>query len=340
MQKKSQNNFAELTPQPNRRACLMAAGAGVFMAAWPGLVRAAGAFPTKPITLVVPFGAGGVADITARTLAQAMQPVLGQSVIIDNRPGAGGITGTSAVVRARPDGYTLLLVSNATAISATLLGQQKFDVQKDLEPVGMLGHFDLAICVAENSAHRNLQDLINFAQKNPGKLNIGTIAVGSTQNLTAEMLRTQAKIDALIVPYKNTPDALAALRAGDVDVVVEIITPLMGHIRSQALRVLAITAAQRNAQLPDVPTLAQAGLPGLHVSSWNALAAPRGLPEPVRQTLSAALQQALQSAEVRDKLAPLGVRLDTGGADTLAALLDSEIRRWRGVIQTAGIAVQ
>lgn len=324
-----------------RRHWLASAGAAALAAGvpLPALTQGSdkGQFPSRAITLVVPFGAGGVADLTARTVANAMESALSQPVVVDNRPGAGGITGTSAVVRARPDGHTLLLMSNATAISATMFPQQKFDARQDLLPISALGHFDLTLCVAADSRHPNLQSVVEFAKANPGKLSIGAIAIGSTQNLTAELFKSVAGIDALIVPYNSTPDVLAALRSGEVDLAVEIVTPIIPQVKAQTLRALAVTALQRNPQLPQTPTSAEAGLRNFVVSSWNALAAPKGTPEAVVQRLNAAVHQAMSAAAVQEKLGALGIRTAAGTPAEAASLLESETRRWREVIQAAGV---
>lgn len=297
----------------------------------------ASAFPSKPITLVVPFGAGGVADVTARTVAKNMAGVLGQPVVIDNRPSAGGIAATAAVANARADGHTLLLISNATAISATLFPQQPTDVLRDLVPISTLGHFDLAVCVAATSPHQSLQDLLAYAKANPGKLTIGTIAIGSTQHLTAELFKTRTGIDALVVPYRSSPDVMTALRGGEIDLAIDILSPLLPQLKAQAIRALAVTAATRNPLLPDVPTAFEAGVNDFEVSSWNALAAPQGTPEAVIAQLNAATRQALASSEVLPLLGTLGIRPQASSPAETAAMLTSETTRWREIIDAANI---
>ena len=312
-----------------RRQLLIHASALTLAAVLPA-VHASG-FPSKPITLVVPFGAGGVADVTARTVAKSMASALGQPVVVDNRPSAGGIAATSAVAHARADGHSLLLISNATAISATLFPQQPADVLRDLSPISTLGHFDLAVCVAAGSAYQSLEDLRAFAKAHPGQLTIGTIAIGSTQHLTAELFKTRTGIDALVVPYRSSPDVLTALRGGEIDLAIDILSPVLPHIKADAIRALAVTAATRHPLLPDVPTALEAGVQGFEVSSWNALAAPKDTPEPVIEALNAATRQALASSDVLQLLATLGIRPQA------AALLTSETTRWRSIIDAADI---
>ncbi|RMW97016.1 tripartite tricarboxylate transporter substrate binding protein [Allofranklinella schreckenbergeri] len=335
----------EATPVLGRRALLLVGASACLCAAWPGALaqtapagQGRAAWPHKPLSLIVPFGAGGVADVTARTVARAMEADLGQPLVIDNRPGAGGITATSAAVRAQPDGHTLLLISNATAISATLFPKQPFDARRDLQAVSTLGHFDLAVCVRQDAPWQNLAQMLRFAKDQPGKLSIGTIAVGSTQNLTAQMLKAQAGVEALVVPYKSSPEVVTALRSGQIDVAVDILSPLLAHVTAGSIRALAVTAAARHPLLPDTPTAAEAGLADFLVSSWNGLAVPQRTPPAVVQRLNAAVHHALAQDEVQQQLTRLGVRPAASTAEGLAQLLESDTLRWRKVIEAAGIA--
>lgn len=300
------------------------------------------AFPSKPITIVVPFGPGGVADITARTVGQAMSTALKQPVVIDNRPSAGAIVGSAAVANAAPDGYTLLLMSNANAVSAGLFKKLPYEPVKAFVPIGTLGYFDLALFVADKSPLKNVQDLIARAKAQPGQLTIGTIAVGSTQNLAAEMFKNTAGIDALVVPYNGTPAVQTALLAGQVDVAMEVLSPMLSHIAAgpRGLRPLAVTSDRRFAGLPNVPTVHESGVPKYSVASWNALAAPAGTPAPVVEALSAAIREAVNKPEVQHKLQTLGVRAQASTPAEAAQLLNSEIQRWKQVITTAKIPLQ
>lgn len=295
------------------------------------------AFPQRPITLVVPFAPGGIADITARAVAEAMARSLGQSIVVDNRPSAGSIVASAAVAQARPDGHTLLLMSNANAVSASLFRKLPYDVQRDFAPIGTIGFFELALVVAANSRFATLGEVLAHAKAHPGKLTIATIAVGSTQHLAAELLKTSLGIDALIVPYKGTPAVLTALRTGEVELAVEILGPVLPQVTARALRVLATTGEQRSAALPEVPTVQQAAGVRYAVASWNALAAPAGAPAPVIDRLDATLRQALADAGVRQRLAALGVRAEAGSPQALRSLLEGEIQRWSAVIRAAKI---
>lgn len=325
-----------MTPSLTRRALL---GSALALAAVPGAF-AQDSFPSRPLTLIVPFSPGGIADITARAVAEAMSKSLGQNVIVDNRPSAGSIVATTAVAKARPDGHTLLLMSNANAVSSSLFRKLPFDVTRDIAPVSTLGFFDLVLAVNADSRFRTLQELVAYAKANPGRLSIGTIAIGSTQHLAAELFKTRAGIDALVVPYKGSPAVLSAVRAGEVDLTVEILGPTMPQITGRVLRPLAVSSAQRNAALPDVPTVQEAGVAQYDVASWNALAVPAGTPQPVVERLNAAAREAVASPEVQQRMKELGMRGQTGSPAELQQLLASEIKRWKEVITAAKIEPQ
>ena len=294
-------------------------------------------FPSRPITLIVPFAPGGVADITARAVAQAMAASLGQPVVIDNRPGAGGIVATQAVLQAPADGHTLLLMSNATAISVHLFKRLPYDAARDLAPISTLGFFELALVVRNDSRFRSLADLVAFGRANPGKLTIGTIAVGSTQQLAAELFKSRAGIDALVVPYKGSPAVINALRAGEIDVGFEILSPLLPQLSANVIRALAVTGEQRFPLLPDVPTVQQQGIANYSVASWNALAAPAGTPAATLERLRRAAFEAVTQPALQRQLRDLGVSARASTPAELAALLARETLHWGEVVRAAKI---
>ena len=224
-------------------------------------------YPDRPITLIVPFAPGGIADLTARAVAKEMSATLKQPIVIDNRPSAGAIVGATAVARAEPDGHTVLLMSNANAVSAGLFRKLPFDVQRDFTPVTLLGTFDLALFVGQNSPLQSVRDVIAQAKAAPGRLTIGTIASGSTQHLSAELFKSMAQIDAVVVPYKGTPAVITALRAGEIDLAFEILGPMLPQVQAHAVRALAVTSDKRFAGLAAVPTVQESGLPGYMAAS-------------------------------------------------------------------------
>lgn len=307
------------------------------LAPLPGVLRAQQKFPDHPITLVVPFAPGGVADITARTVGQAMAATLGQPVVIDNRPGAGGIVATQAVLKAPADGHTLLLMSNATAVSVHLMKKLPFDVVKDLAPISTLGFFELGIAVHADSRFKTLAEMLAYARAQPGKLTIGTITVGSTKYLSAELFKSRAGIEATVVPYKGSPAVINALRSGDVDVVFEILSPMLPQLAGKTIRALAVTGTARFPLLPEVPTVIEQGIKGYAVDSWNALAAPAGTPPVVIERLGRAVQEAISLPGVRNTLRDLDVKAQAGTPAELATLLASEIKHWGEVARAAKI---
>ncbi len=326
------------TPPRSRRRRLLAAAAFALLPPVARVATAAAAYPERPITLLVPFAPGGVADITARTVAAAMAASLGRAMVVDNRPGAGGIVATQAALQAGADGHTLLLISNATAISVHLFRKLPYDATKDLAPISTLGYFELGIAVRGDSRFRALGDLIAFGRANPGRLTIGTIAIGSTQHLAAELFKSRTGIDAVVVPYRGSPAVLQALRAGEIDLGFEILSPLLPQLAASSVRLLAVTGPQRYALLADVPTAIEQGLAGYSVASWNALAAPAGTPGAIIERLRRAAQEAVGSADVVARLRQLGVTPRASTPAELSALLAREIRHWGDVVRAAKIA--
>lgn len=313
---------------------------GLLLVLGLGAVAQAQNFPSRPLKIVVPFGAGGVADLTARTVAQKLAQSLGQPVVVENKPGAGGVGASDSVAKAEPDGHTLLLMSNASAVSATLFKSLPYDTVRDFTPVSTLGFFDIALVTGAQSRFKTLAELLAYAKANPGKLNVGSINIGSTQNLAAELFKTHAGVDMQIVPFNGTPAVINALRGGQIDAAVEILAPIMGQIKGGALRALAVTSERRSSLLPEVPTTKEAGLPGYLASSWNALAVPARTPKEVVARLNHDVVAALNALEVKQRLHELGVEAQGGTPEQGRALLTSEIKRWGEVIQRANIPRQ
>lgn len=321
---------------PTRRRALLALGGALAVAR----AGAGPPFPARALVLVVPFAPGGIADLSARTVARAMAASLGQGVVIDNRPGAGSIVASQAVAAAAPDGHTLLLMSNGHAVAVALFKRLPYDVQRDFAPICLLARFDLAVFVDASSHWGSIADVLAHARARPGSLTIGTVSIGSTQHLAAELFKVRAGIDALVVPYRSTPALLAALRSGEIDLGFEILGPWLPQLQAGTLRALALSSAARLPELSAVPTMQEAGVPNYDLSSWNALAAPAHTPAPVLARLNDAANAALRDREVLAQLRSLGARPAGGTAAQLQALLDSEIRRWADLVRSAKIAPQ
>ena len=320
-----------------RLAFLAVSLAVVLLGAAPA---AAQAWPQKPIRLVVGFAPGGVADITARVVAQKLAEQLGAQVVVDNRPSAGGIVAADAVAKAPPDGYTLLLLTNGNAVSASMFTSLPYDTLNDFAPVSLLGTFDVAVVASAEAKLDSMGALMAYAKANPGKLNIGTINVGSTQHLSAEMFRSMAGFDATVVPFKGSPAVITALRANDVQVAFEMLAPVIPQAKSGAVRILAVTSEKRHPSLPDVPTVAESGVPGYAASSWNAIAAPAKTPSAIVERLQQETARVLAMPEVRDKLAAAGVTARASTPVELKRLLVSDVAKWRRVIEQAKIEKQ
>jgi tripartite-type tricarboxylate transporter receptor subunit TctC len=297
-------------------------------------------FPARPVRIVVPFGPGGVADITARVLAERMAGPLGQPLLVENRPGAGGVAASLAVAKAPPDGYTLLLISNANAVSTTLFRSQAVAAAADFAPISTIGFFDLVFVARPAAAPQTMAAWIARARANPGKLNIATINPGSTQNLAAELLRMTAGVDAQIIPYRATPEVIAAVLAGNADLAVEVLAPILGQIRSGAVQALALASARRSTFLPELPTVAESGIAGYEATSWNGLAAPANTPAAVIERLNREVNAAVEAPEVARRLRDLGIEPRAGTPEALRRQLVSDTAKWKAVIERAKIPLQ
>ncbi|HEY6832684.1 MAG TPA: tripartite tricarboxylate transporter substrate binding protein [Pseudolabrys sp.] len=319
-----------------RRAILSMLPAALALALLP-MSQAQAKWPERPIRMVLPFGPGGVADVTARIVADKLGNKLGQRVVIENSPGPGGINAARTVVNAPPDGYTLGLLSNGTAISVGLFNHLPFDPAKQFQMVSLVGTFDLVFAVSAQSNYKTLDDVIKAAKASPGKLNMGTIAVGSTQNLGAELFKSMSNADIQIVPYKNSPDIVVALLRNDVDILLEFPPSIEGQVNDKKVRIIAASQIKRSPYLPDVPTAAESGVPSYDVSSWNGIFAPQGTPKDVVDTLNKAVADVVAMPDVKEKFARLGVVAQASTPDELMGRLKADITKWDAVIAKAGI---
>ncbi len=294
-------------------------------------------YPDRPIRVVVPFAAGGLADITTRLIAEKLGDRLGQRLIVDNQPGAGGIAAARSVLAAPADGYTLAVVTNGTAISVPLFKSLPFDPVKDFVAISGFSLFDLTFTTNAAGPYATLGDFLTAARANPGKLNVGTVNVGSTQNLGAELLRSSAGIDVTLVPYRTTPDTVIALLRNDVQLAVEYYATMKSGIEDGKLRLLATSGERRSPFSPEVPTASEAGVPGYEVRSWNALFAKAGTPPAIVDRLNQAIRQAVALPVVRQRMLELGLEAQAGPPEEIAARLKSDIVKWTKVIDEAHI---
>jgi tripartite-type tricarboxylate transporter receptor subunit TctC len=315
---------------------LLALPAALMLALAP-LSQAQAKWPDKPIKLVLPFGAGGVADVTSRILAAKLSDKLGQQVIIENMPGPGGINAARTVITAPPDGYTMALITNGTSISVAAFNKLPFDPVKDLVPVSMVGTFDLVFAVDAKSEFKTLQDFMNGAKANPGKFNIGTVLLGGTQNLGGELFKSMTGLNFQIVVYKNSPDIVVALSRNDVQMMIDFPPAVQGQVNAGKIRLLATSSPKRTDLLPNLPTVDESGVKGYDVISWNAIAAPKGTPKDVIETMNKAMHEVLASPELKAQFNKVGVEPHASTPEELEARLVGDIKKWDAVIVKAGI---
>jgi tripartite-type tricarboxylate transporter receptor subunit TctC len=294
-------------------------------------------YPDRPVRIVLPFGPGGVADVSSRIIADKLGERLGQRFVIENMPGAGGIIAAKAVLAAPPDGYTLGLVTNGTAITAALFNRLPYDPTADFEMISTLGRFDLVFAVDAASPYKTLADFVTAAKASPGKLNIGTVNVGGTQNLGAELLKSAAGIDVQIVPFRNSPDIVVGLLRNDVQMMVDFPAAVKGQVDDRKLRLLATSGPKRSPLMPDLATVAEGGVNGYEVTSWNGLFAPRGTPSPIIALINATLRAVLAQSDVKQQLLELGIEAQPSSPEELMVLFKADVKKWGDVIVNAGI---
>ncbi len=297
-------------------------------------------WPSRPLKLVVGFGAGGGTDIAARLIGQGLSEILGQPVVIENRPGAGGTTAADAVAKSPKDGYTALVMSNAHAISAVMYKTMRYDPVNDFQMVSMIGTAGLVLVTRPDFPADDLAGLIALVKANPGKYNFGSAGVGTTQQFSGELMKQMAGLDMTHVPYRTTPAAITGLRAKDVELLFELIQTVQGQIQSGALKAIAVTSPERNPILPNVPTFKEAGMPGYAVTSWYGLSFPAGTPPAIVQKTNKAMIELLARDSVRDQVLKLGALVRSSTPDELKTHIAGEISKWQGVREKAGIEQQ
>jgi len=301
----------------------------------------AAGYPNKPIRLVNPFAPGGPVDIIGRAVAQELNKSWGQPVIVDNRPGAGTTIGAGLVARAAPDGYTLMVTSVSTPVSVTIYRNLPFDLVKDFAPVVLLAQTPLVFAVSPGVPAANVQEFIKLARAKPGQVSYASSGAGTISHLAGELFRTMAKIDSMVhVPYKGGAPAVAAVAGGETQAVFDQGIAIMPHAKAGRLRALGVTSAKRVDSSPELPTFAEAGVPGFEVNVWTALYAPAGTPAPVVERLNAEVNRILREPEMRDRLNGLGLAPVGGTSAAFGEYLKSEIARWGKVVKDAGVKLE
>ena len=290
------------------------------------------AYPDKPLRLVIAFGPGGVGDTTSRLVADKLGQKLGQRVIVENNPGGGGIAAARAVLAAPADGHTLALLTNGTSISVSLFKNLTFNPLTDFAPVTKIGKFEFFLAANAGSPYRSLADVIKAARENPGKLNVGTINPGSTQHLSALVLKSAAGIEFQWVPFRNSPDVLVALLRGDIDVAIEAYAALRGSFDDGKLRPLATSAPARSPLLPNVPTAKESGAGNLDITAWNGLFVKAGTPSSIIAHLNGAMREVLADDDLKRRLLEMGILADPTSPEELTAFLKDDIDKWADIV--------
>jgi tripartite-type tricarboxylate transporter receptor subunit TctC len=297
-------------------------------------------FPAKPIRISIPFGAGGVADLTMRLLAQGLTERTKQQVVIENRPGAGGLMSAKAVLEAPPDGYTLGVIGNGQAIAMSLFKARPYNVLTDFTFVSITARFEMLLAVKAESPLKSLQDVVTAARKDPGKLNFGAINPGSTQNLSAHLFKQVSGSDVTIIPYKTTPDLITAILRSDVDVGFDYYAALQPVIVDNKVRIVATSGEERNLLLHNVPTARESGFPDYIVTSWNGLASAARMPTDVLTVLNGQINAALSDPALRATASKLGMDARGSTPDQMRDRMSADIKKWASVIENAGIEKQ
>ncbi len=294
-------------------------------------------WPTRTIKIVVGFSAGGGTDLAARIVAQPLQEILGQPVVVENRPSAGGIVGGDQVAKGQKDGYTLLMMSNAHAVSAAMYKALPYDPVKDFQMLSLVATAGLVMITEPEFPANDVKGAIALLKADPGKYNFGSAGVGTTQQFAAELMNQMAGVKITHVPYRSTPAVITGLLSKDIHYAFELIQVVSGQIQAKTLKAIAVTSPARYPSLPDVPTFAESGLPGYDVTSWYGLAMAPGTPRPIVDKLNKAVAEALNRPAIRKQISDIGAQPKTSTPEELSQHIASEVAKWQGVREKAGI---
>jgi tripartite-type tricarboxylate transporter receptor subunit TctC len=315
------------------RSLRVAASASLALAP---LLAAAQDYPSRPVRIIVPFAAGGPADVYARFIGQRLQEVLGQSFVVDNRPGAGSIIGTDAVAKSAPDGYTLLLMSNTHTVNESLIPNKPFQLMRDFAPVAPINYSDLVLVGKADLAADNLAQLIRQAKSRPGALSYASSGPGTPYHMAGELFKAMAGISMVHIPYRGSSGARSDVLGGQVDLMFDAIPTMAEHIRASKVKAYGTTGKARSPVLPNVPTMAEAGVPGYEAVIWLGLMAPKATPAPIVARLNAEITKIVASPEVAKAWAAQGATPMTMGTDEFARYLNQDIEKWARIVKISG----
>ncbi|HET7729483.1 MAG TPA: tripartite tricarboxylate transporter substrate binding protein [Usitatibacter sp.] len=310
--------------------------AGIAMAAAVSLAHAQ-AWPSRPIKMVVPFPAGGPTDVMTRVLSDKLGQALGQPVVVENRPGAGGSIGADLVAKSAPDGYTLLMATGSTHSVGPYLQKLPYDPNKDFTPIVYVGYATNILLVSPKLGVNNVRELIDYARKEPGRLTYATSGIGSVAHLTSEMFGAMAGVKLTHVPYKGTQLSINDMISGQVGILFDNVMTAKPHIDSGRLKGIAISSVERSSIVPDIPTVAESGLPGFDSTNWFGVFGPPGLPRAVADRIDAELNRILQDRAIKERFHTLGFEITGGNGAELAKVMQSEARKWSKVIRDANV---
>ena len=306
----------------------------------PGFARAQANFPNRPVRVIVPFGPGGATDVTTRIAAEKLAEKYGQRFVVENQPGPGGIAAARTVLGSGKDGHTVGVATNGTATSVSMFKALPFDPLTDFEMVSTLGLFEAVFVVNPNSPYKTLQDFVKAARAQPGKLNVGTVTVGGSQYLAAELFKTEAGIDFQIVTYRTSPEIVVALLRNDIHLSIEFYTAVRAPLAEKKFLALATSGGRRSATLPDIPTVQESGIAGYEVTSWNGLFVAKGTPPEVIKSLNQSVHEVVAMPDVRNRFGEVGIEATASTPEEFTARLRRDIEKWAKVIEKAGIPKQ